>query len=301
MTDRPTPQVRKGQADWPLSREEFTKRFRNRFFDPRFDEHRDEIEQLLEIAWKNYCDARKAPRTRKAGPEFADPDYDLSIEWLDARARIQQAEREHADRSLPAKALVICGASRNDKTCPGEMSKTYRLTQIARETLQSMRCEVDLLDLSTLASEYGKVIYPCKACVSTAMPLCHWPCSCYPNHSLGQVNDWMNDIYPKWVAAHGVLIVTPVYWYQAPSALKLMMDRLVCADGGNPDPSSTNGKDPERAKRIELDGWDYPRHLQGRVFGVVVHGDACRQIVERHSVHSPEDESAMRPVDNLRD
>src|SRR6187455_2630705 len=117
MTDRPTPQVRKGQADWPLSREEFSKRFRTRFFDPRFDEHRDEIEQLLEIAWKNYCDARKAPRTRKAGPEFADPDYDLSIEWLDARARIQQAEREHADRSLPAKALVICGAARNDKTC----------------------------------------------------------------------------------------------------------------------------------------------------------------------------------------
>jgi len=147
-----------------------------------------------------------------------------------------------------------------------------------------MRCEVDLLDLSTLASEDGKVIYPCKACVSTAMPLCHWPCSCYPNHSLGQVNDWMNDIYPKWVAAHGVLIVTPVYWYQAPSALKLMMDRLVCADGGNPDPSTTNGKDPARAKRIELDGWDYPRHLEGRAFGVVVHGDAEGADTLRHSL-----------------
>lgn len=31
------------------------------------------------------------------------------------------------------------------------------------------------------------------------------------------------------------MIVTPVYWYMAPSTLKLMMDRLVCADGGNPD------------------------------------------------------------------
>jgi multimeric flavodoxin WrbA len=78
-----------------------------------------------------------------------------------------------------------------------------------------------------------------------------------------------------WVAAHGVMIISPVNWYQAPSTLKLMIDRLVCADGGNPDPTSTHGKDPERAKQIELDGWHYPRHLAGRVFSVVVHGDAA--------------------------
>jgi multimeric flavodoxin WrbA len=87
------------------------------------------------------------------------------------------------------------------------------------------------------------------------------------------VNDWMNELYPRWVAAHGVMIVTPVYWYQAPSVLKLMMDRLVCADGGNPDLTSTHGKKPEEAKKLELDGWDYPRHLAGRAFAVVVHGD----------------------------
>ena len=91
------------------------------------------------------------------------------------------------------------------------------------------------------------------------MPLCHWPCCCYPNHALGQTNDWMNEIYRRWVAAHGVIIVTPVYWYQAPSALKLMIDRLVCADGGNPDPTTTHGKKPDEAKALELEGWDYPR------------------------------------------
>jgi len=85
----------------------------------------------------------------------------------------------------------------------------------------------------------------------------------------------MNEIYPRWVAAHGVMIVAPVNWYQAPSVLKLMIDRLVCADGGNPDPSSTHGKDPVRAKEIELAGWDYPKHLAGRAFSVVVHGDAA--------------------------
>jgi len=257
-----------------MSREEFAQRFHSRFFDPQFDPVRSSLDALLEIAWQDYRQARKSPLTRRAGSGFADPDYELSVEWLSTRASIRKAARQHASRKSRSRVLVICAASRNDKTCPGEMSKTYRLTQIARRALQAARCEVDLLDLSLLTSDYSRVIYPCKACVSTAMPLCHWPCSCYPNHSLGQVNDWMAEIYPRWVAAHGILIVTPVYWYQAPSGLKLMMDRLVCADGGNPDPTTTHGKDPRRAKQLELAGWDYPRHLAGRAFGIVVHGDA---------------------------
>jgi multimeric flavodoxin WrbA len=180
--------------------------------------------------------------SRKAGNEFADPDYDLSVDWLQARSDIYAARRRHDDQSQRSRVLVICAAARNDKTCPGEMSKSFRLAHMARSTLEAADTDVDLLDLSVLTSEYGKVIYPCKGCVSTAMPLCHWPCSCYPNHSLGQVTDWMNEIYPRWVAAHGIMIITPVYWYQAPSVLRLMIDRLVCADGGNPDLTTTHGK-----------------------------------------------------------
>jgi multimeric flavodoxin WrbA len=68
------------------------------------------------------------------------------------------------------------------------------------------------------------------------------------------------------------MIVTPVNWYQVSSPVK-MMDRLVCADGGNPDPTRTQGKNAKLAKQIELAGWDYPRHLAGRLFSVVVRGD----------------------------
>ncbi|MDB5947421.1 MAG: NADPH-dependent reductase, partial [Ramlibacter sp.] len=56
---------------------------------------------------------------------------------------------------------------------------------------------------------------------------------------------------------------------------KLMIDRLVCADGGNPDPTTTHGKNVEEAKALELKGWDYPKHLAGRTYGVVVHGDVA--------------------------
>ena len=94
----------------------------------------------------------------------------------------------------------------------------------------------------------------------------------------------MAEIYPRWVAAHGIMILCPVNWYQAPSSLKLMIDRLVCADGGNPDPTSTQGKNPKLAKQLELAGWPYPRHLAGRVFSVVVHGDAAGAETLRRSL-----------------
>ena len=180
--------------------------------------------------------------------------------------------------------LIVNGSARSEHTCPGEMSKSWRLVKLAEPALAEMGFAVDILDLSRLTSEYGRQIHPCKSCVSTAMPLCHWPCSCYPNHSLGQTNDWMNDIYPLWVAAHGILIVTPVNWYHAPTPLKAMIDRLVCADGGNPDPTSTHGKHADQAKALELKGWPYPRHLAGRHFGLVVHGDSVGAETLRRSL-----------------
>ncbi len=273
---RRPPKVRTGQPSVALSKEQFRERFLARFHDPAFEDAREELERLVAIAWDAYRDDRKSPRTRRAGSSFADPEQELPVEWLDTRKAIRAAQVRWSRAKTPSRLLLIAGADRSDQTCPAEMSKTWRMAQWARSAVEAESgFEVDLLDLSVLASEYGRVIYPCKACVSTAMPLCHWPCSCYPNHGQGQVNDWMNELYPRWVAAHGVLIVTPVYWYQAPSALKLMMDRLVCADGGNPDPTTTDGKDPAKAKALELAGWPFPRHLAGRAFGVVVHGDAA--------------------------
>ena len=267
---------RKGQApEWPMPREEFRRRFERNFFDPAFDKEREAIARMEAIAWEGYKEDRKAPRTAKAGPGFADPDYDLSVEWRETRDRLLAAEKKQKDAGTRSRVLVICGSSRNDGSCPGEISKTWRLSKIVRATLEQESIEVDLLDLSRLTSDYALRIYPCKSCVSTAQPLCHWPCSCYPNHAFNQVNDWMAEIYERWVAAHGVVLLTPVNWYHTSSSMKLMIDRLVCADGGNADPTLTHGKDAEKAKAVELAGWDFPKHLAGRVYGVVTHGDVA--------------------------
>jgi multimeric flavodoxin WrbA len=270
------PEVRTGMPPRRLDRETFERRYRSGFADPIFDSLSDQIGALAAAAWDAYSKGRKSPRTRRAGPGFADPDYAVAVDWLNAHDAVKAAQHSYENRAETPRVLLINGSSRTEHTCPGEMSKSWRLIEIAQATLSAAGgIAVDILDLSRTTSEYGVTIHPCKSCVSTSMALCHWPCSCYPNYSLGQVHDWMNEIYPLWVAASGILVVTPVNWYHAPSALKLMIDRLVCADGGNPDPSSTHGKHADEAKALELRGWPYPRHLAGRLFAAVVHGDTA--------------------------
>ena len=248
--------ARKGMPDVQLTRVEFEARFRNRFFDPAFAANEDALAAIIETAWNGYDVYRKNPVKQRAGDDFAKPETALPVEWLDTRRRIQEAEARQKNPASPHRILLVNGSMRSDQSCPGEMSKSWRLLTLAKDLIQSTEgIEVEVLDLSLLTSQYGRVIHPCKGCVSTAQPLCHWPCSCYPNFAMGQVSDWMNDIYPMWTAAHGVMIVTPVNWYQAPAGLKAMIDRLVCADGGNRDPTTTGGKDAELAKELEMKGW----------------------------------------------
>ena len=277
--------ARKGSPSAALQKSKFEQRLRQRYYDPAFGPLADDIDKIVAVAWEAYRDSRKSPLTRRAGPGFANPDYELSVEWLAARDAIRRAERWHKSAAARPRILLINGSPRSDQTCPGEVSKTWRLLKIAEKVFEEARgVDLEVLDLSRITAERSLHIHPCKACVSTAMPLCHWPCSCYPNHSNDQINDWMAEIYPMWVAAHGIMIVTPVHWYQAPTVLKSMIDRLVCADGGNPDPTSTGGKDPDKAKAIERKGWDFPRHLEGRLFSLVVHGDSAGTETLRRSL-----------------
>ena len=109
-----------------VSRAEFPKHYRRSFYDPNFAGEEDAIARLEEIAWKNYKDARKSPVTAKAGPGFADPDYDLSVEWRATRDALLKAEELQKDPATPSRVLVICASSRNDGSCPGEMSKSFR-------------------------------------------------------------------------------------------------------------------------------------------------------------------------------
>ncbi|NUS20030.1 MAG: NADPH-dependent FMN reductase, partial [Mesorhizobium sp.] len=187
-SDKACTKPRKGMPSPRLGEAEFKLRYRRLFYDPAFEAEADAVGRLAEIAWQAYSEERKSPVTRKAGESFHDPGYDLSVEWIAAHEAVEAARRRHEDKAAPSHILIINGSSRSEHTCPGEMSKSFRLVELARRAIADRPgFSVELLDLSRLASEYGRKIYPCKACFSTAAPLCHWPCSCYPNHSLGQV------------------------------------------------------------------------------------------------------------------
>lgn len=168
---------RKGSPSPRLSEDEFRRRFLNQFQDSACEPLTKELEQVADAAWEAYANSRKSPKTRKAGPAFTDPGYDLSVvDWLAARDAIHEAQRQHDDPNGPLRFLLISGSSRSEHTCPGEISKSFRMVEIAKAVLeQKPHVKVSVLDLRRIASEYGRQIHPCKACFSTSAALCHWP------------------------------------------------------------------------------------------------------------------------------
>ena len=128
--------LRTGQAPAPLTRAQFRERCNGRFYDPAFEAERDAIARREVIAWDALQEGRNAPITRPAGRGFADPTYQASVKWLDARKRLKAAHKRWGDSSAPSRLLLICDSARNDGTCPGEASKTWRLTEMAQSVVE---------------------------------------------------------------------------------------------------------------------------------------------------------------------
>jgi hypothetical protein len=59
-------------------------------------------------------------RARRRGPEagtdYADPDYDLSVDWIAASVAIKDTARRHAHAAVPTRILLINGSSRSEHT-----------------------------------------------------------------------------------------------------------------------------------------------------------------------------------------
>ena len=78
------PEPRKGMPSPRLEEREFKERFRAQFRDQEYDALAVELDRITQAAWDAYEHSRKSPRTRKAGPGFADPEYELGIDWIAA-------------------------------------------------------------------------------------------------------------------------------------------------------------------------------------------------------------------------
>jgi multimeric flavodoxin WrbA len=159
----------------------------------------------------------------------------------------------HPDKR-PFRILIISGSDRRQYNCPGVDSKSRTLMLKMAEMLPQ-DWEIDYEDLGNV---YARArIQSCNACVSTSMALCVWPCNCYEKKSKKEPDlMWDLNLYARLDMADAWAIIGPINWYAPSSNLKLMFDRLVCMNGGNPDEKTINHKNPEKAMELEhSDKW----------------------------------------------
>jgi hypothetical protein len=174
----------------------------------------------------------------------------------------------------PFRILIIAGSDRRQYDCPGVDSKARTLMFRMADRMPA-EWEVDYEDIGNVYKR--ERIQSCNACVGTSMALCVWPCNCYERGSEAEPDlMWNLDLYARLDLADAWAIIGPHYWYNITSNLKLMFDRLVCANGGNPREELIDHKDPEKAMELERSPeWEglSLNHLEGRTAGFFCYTD----------------------------
>lgn len=183
----------------------------------------------------------------------------------------------------PFRVLIISGSDRRQYNCPGVDSKSRMLMLKMAEMLPD-NWEIDYEDLGNV---YARArIQSCNACASTSMALCVWPCNCYEKGSRKEPDlMWDLDLYARLDMADAWAIIGPINWYAPSSNLKLMFDRLVCMNGGNPDERSIDHKNPEKAMMLEhTNRWKEMsvNHLEGRTAAFFCYGDEGADEMDEH-------------------
>lgn len=207
----------------------------------------------------------------------------------------------------PFRVLIISGSNRRQYNCPGVDSKSRTLMLRMAERLPA-EWEIDYEDLGNVyAREH---IQSCNACVSTSMALCVWPCNCYEKGSKAEPDlMWNLDLYSRLDLADAWAILGPVNWYAPSSNLKLMFDRLVCMNGGNPREDRIEHKDPEKAMALEhSEEWEALslNHLEGRTAAFFCYGDGGGDELDAQGRpkilrHKPYFDSEQEPFDDMRE
>lgn len=210
----------------------------------------------------------------------------------------------------PFRALIIAGSNRRQYNCPGVDSKARALMLRMADRLPP-DWEIDYEDIGNI---YGRAhIQSCNACVSTAMPLCVWPCNCYAKGNSKEADlMWDLDLYARLDLADAWAFIAPTNWYGPTSNMKLLFDRMVCMNGGNPREELIDHKDPEKAMALETaPEWKdlSLNHLEGRTAAFFTYTDdggtemdaEGRPKLLRHKAYfDPEHEPFENPRDAYR-
>ena len=253
-----TDDVRKGQAPGHLPRTEFGVRFRNSFVDPAFDAE-DDAHRPPRGDRLGGLQRRPQGAAARARPGPATPTPTTTSRSTGSRPSERLEQRRSGAgpiRRRRSRVLVICGSPRNDGTCPGEISKTFRLARLVREDARAGAASRSTCSTSACSP-------PSTAATSIrARAACRPRCRSATGRAAAirtmrsnQTNDWMAEIYERWIAAHGVVIVTPVAL--VPDAERAEADDRPAGLRRRRQPRSDldrTARSPTKAKAIELDG-----------------------------------------------
>ncbi|MDZ4663376.1 MAG: NAD(P)H-dependent oxidoreductase, partial [Bacteroidota bacterium] len=206
----------------------------------------------------------------------------------------------------PFRVLIIAGSQRKQYNCPGVDGKA-RMLMLKMADMLPQEWEIDYEDLSNAYKR--EKIQSCNACVSTSMALCVWPCNCYSKGNRAEPDFmWNADLYSRFDMADAWFIIGPVNWYAPTSNLKLMFDRLVCMNGGNPDEKLIAHKDPEKAMTLEhTEQWKELsiNHLEGRTAAFFCYGDQGGDEMDERGrpkilIHKDYFEASEEPFKDMR-
>ena len=103
-----------GQAPSALARNESPLEFRKSLLAPACDSVAQQFAAVEGFAWFNYKEGHKVALTEKAGAGFADPGYDLSVQWKAPRDHLIAAEVQQKATATGSRVLLTCGSARND-------------------------------------------------------------------------------------------------------------------------------------------------------------------------------------------
>ena len=134
------------------------------------------------------------------------------------------------------------------------------------------------IDLEDLGNEHGKPKFqPCNACVSSSMALASGPAIATGRIAITSptfFGTWTST--PAWREPTPWAFIGPINWYGPTSNFKLLFDRLVCMNGGNPRPDLIGKKSTVLAQALERSSqWRElsKNHLEGRSAAFFCYGD----------------------------
>lgn len=186
--------------------------------------------------------------------------------------------------------------------------KLPRLTKPPKKEMNRSYSRVLSFEPDGVEDVYDISVDPSHEFVAELIPLHN--CNCYEPDSLLEADlMWNLDMYSRLDLADAWAIIGPVNWYAPTANLKLMFDRLVCMNGGNPREDLIEHKNAELAMKLEHSPvWEELslNHLEGRTAAFYCYGDGGGdeldeegrpKILEHKDYFDPDKE----PFDDMRD